>query len=271
MMLMRRMTVQCRPFVRSQHTNGYQNSPDIKSLGVLMSASIGLGFCMIKSFSDNEGSNSSALEPISGSSIQKDYPSKLTLGSSSAVLHAVSETSPRENSFRFSEKSPSGLSSSCDAAASANASENLTAEDLSSILGTLTLLRAGSEVPVSTLVNKTIVLYFSAHWCPPCRRFTPFLVQLYLALKQTRGEEMEFVFMSADNDESAFEEYRKEMPWLAVPFSAAEQRQQSLRSFFGVQGVPWLVTISPDGSIANANAVGNAMRDPEGRSFPWKR
>ena len=34
----------------------------------------------------------------------------------------------------------------------------------------------GKEVDKTVLAGKTIGVYFSAHWCPPCRGFTPKLV-----------------------------------------------------------------------------------------------
>ena len=40
--------------------------------------------------------------------------------------------------------------------------------------------KEGGEVTLETLQSKDVVgLYFSAHWCGPCRAFTPKLVQLY--------------------------------------------------------------------------------------------
>ena len=61
-------------------------------------------------------------------------------------------------------------------------------------------------------------LYFSAHWCPPCRGFTPKLADVY---KELNGLEKSFeiVFLSSDKSEDAFKEYFNEMPWLALPFT----------------------------------------------------
>ena len=65
---------------------------------------------------------------------------------------------------------------------------------------------------------KTIGFYFSAHWCSPCREFTPKLSELYKEFKST-SDLFDIVFVSSDNDEKSFDEYRKEMPWLAVPLN----------------------------------------------------
>ena len=35
----------------------------------------------------------------------------------------------------------------------------------------------GKKVSNSVLSGKTVGIYFSAHWCPPCRSFTPNLVK----------------------------------------------------------------------------------------------
>merc|ERR1712048_719448 len=51
--------------------------------------------------------------------------------------------------------------------------------------------------------GKPIGLYFSAHWCPPCRGFTPKLAECYNAL-QAAGKPFEVVFLSSDRDDDAF-------------------------------------------------------------------
>lgn len=58
----------------------------------------------------------------------------------------------------------------------------------------------GAIVPLKALEGKTILLYFSAHWCPPCRQFTPMLISFYKQLRLQRGD-FEIVFMSRDKDE----------------------------------------------------------------------
>ena len=69
--------------------------------------------------------------------------------------------------------------------------------------------------------GKVLGLYFSAHWCPPCRAFTPQLAQWYQKVKESsNGNNFDIVFLSSDRDEAGFDEYLKEMPWYAVPYSA---------------------------------------------------
>jgi nucleoredoxin len=148
----------------------------------------------------------------------------------------------------------------------------MTSADLEGFLGCPALLGTGGEalVPVASLVGKTVALYFSASWCPPCQRFTPHLAETYAALQAHAPRNVEFVFVSLDTDAAAFNAYRARMPWPALPFTVAQQRGKQLQAFFGAQGVPWLVTVNPDGTVANANAVRCAYADARGEHFPWE-
>lgn len=58
-----------------------------------------------------------------------------------------------------------------------------------------------------------------AHWCPPCRNFTPKLAEIFKGMTDEMKGKLEIVFVSYDRNQSDFEEYFKEMPWKALPFS----------------------------------------------------
>ncbi|GAB4839787.1 hypothetical protein Ancab_020497 [Ancistrocladus abbreviatus] len=95
--------------------------------------------------------------------------------------------------------------------------------------------KSGSKVPVSNLVGKHILLYFSAHWCPPCRSFTPELIKAYHEIKE-KEDAFEVIFISSDSDQSSFDEYYSSMPWLALPFG--DKIKASLSRRFKVAGIP---------------------------------
>ncbi|RDX96347.1 RNA pseudouridine synthase 2, chloroplastic, partial [Mucuna pruriens] len=117
------------------------------------------------------------------------------------------------------------------------------------ILFRLTGYCSCTQVPVDSLVGKTIGLYFSAEWCVPCAKFTPKLISVYEKIKHElaeKGEEdFEVVLISSDRDQASFDSYYSSMPWLALPFGDPEIK--NLVRHFNVQGVPWLVIIGPDG------------------------
>jgi nucleoredoxin len=132
-------------------------------------------------------------------------------------------------------------------------------------LGSVFVDNKKKEYGLDYLEGKVIGLYFSAHWCPPCRGFTPKLVELYNKLK-AEGKNFEIIFCSSDRDEESFGEYFGEMPWLALPFSE-RGRKADLSSRFGVEGIPTLVILEgTSGKVITTNGRG-AVEDPDG--FPW--
>jgi len=113
---------------------------------------------------------------------------------------------------------------------------------------------------------KYIGLYFSAHWCPPCRQFTPALIKAYNDHLKAKG--LEIIFVSSDRSAAEFTEYYGTMPWLAIPNGDA--RKKKLDKLFGVQGIPTFALIDANtGETVSANARGRVSMDPEGKEFPW--
>lgn len=109
------------------------------------------------------------------------------------------------------------------------------------------------QIPVSNLVGKDILLYFSAHWCPPCRAFTPTLTKVYQEIKE-KGNNLEIIFISSDKDQASFDDYFSKMPWLALPFG--DKRKESLSRLFKLRGIPMLVAIGPHGRTVSTEARG---------------
>lgn len=112
--------------------------------------------------------------------------------------------------------------------------------------------------------GKHIGLYFSAHWCPPCRGFTPKLAEFY---KAGLKDKMEIVFVSSDKDEKGFKDYFADMPWLALPY-AKRQEKEVLSESFGVQGIPSFVVLSPDGTLLTTDGRSKLMNDTKGETLP---
>jgi len=129
------------------------------------------------------------------------------------------------------------------------------------------LKTASGLVATGDAINgKTLGIYFSAHWCPPCRSFTPKLAQAYKSLKQA-GKDFEIVFVSSDRDEAAFNGYFGEMPWLALPFGERKIKS-ALSEKFGVAGIPMLVLLDAEGNLITTNGRAKIMEQPDGRWIP---
>lgn len=108
-------------------------------------------------------------------------------------------------------------------------------------------------------------LYFSAHWCPPCRSFTPKLAALYNELNEA-GKPFEIVFLSSDHTEEGFNDYHASMPWLALPFRD-RQTKNDLSKLLGVNGIPMFVLFRRDGTLITKNGREAAGYGAE--FFPW--
>jgi len=122
---------------------------------------------------------------------------------------------------------------------------------MQSVIGSGSLLGKSGEVPFSDLKADVIGLYFSAHWCGPCRAFTPTLAKVYNEMKAA-NKNFEIVFVSSDRAQSAFDEYYRTMPWLALPFG--DKRKNVLSSAFQVAGIPTLIVLRKDGTMISNTA-----------------
>ena len=139
--------------------------------------------------------------------------------------------------------------------------------DFSELFGAELLSKSGNVETSEVLSGKYVMVYFSAHWCPPCRGFTPSLIKFYDSLKAKR-DDFELVFVSSDRDEKSFDEYYGEMTCHALPYSKRDLKT-TLSKTFKVNGIPTLVIIDPDGKTITTDARTDVSSDPEGAKFPW--
>ena len=150
------------------------------------------------------------------------------------------------------------------------------------ILGSIELVRGGdapddlkspAAIPAAeALSNRTCLIYFSAHWCPPCQRFTPTLATLYKKMKSAGAHDFEIVYVSLDRSQGQFDDYTAHMPWLCVPWGEGTQDvRMKLAAQFGAQGIPHLVAVDADGTtVLTDEGVQEVAVDPDGDNFPWR-
>jgi nucleoredoxin len=109
--------------------------------------------------------------------------------------------------------------------------------------------------------KKLIALYFSAHWCAPCRKFTPELVDYYNRVA-TQHPEFEIVFVSFDKSQFAMETYMREanMPWPAIDFQKLGGKE-AIRKYAG-DGIPCLVLVDATGKVISSTYAGAQYLGP---------
>ena len=123
---------------------------------------------------------------------------------------------------------------------------------------------SGDNVTAATddpLAGKEIIaVYYSAHWCPPCRAFTPKLVEFYNDNK-AKYPKFELIFMSSDKSADAMKGYMTEtkMPWLALKY---DKRKIEALSKHSASGIPYLVVLDADGNELIAKAKDQDWRPP---------
>ncbi len=125
----------------------------------------------------------------------------------------------------------------------------------------------GAEVDRDTAIKgKLVGLYFSAHWCPPCRSFTPQLVEF----RNRHAGEFEVVFVSFDRSLEDQLKYMKSagMAWPAIAMD--NDAGKSLAEKFEVRGIPSLVVLGPDGKPLTLEGRNDIARDAEGALAKWK-
>mmetsp|Transcript_5067 Transcript_5067/g.16315 ORF Transcript_5067/g.16315 Transcript_5067/m.16315 type:complete len:339 (-) Transcript_5067:15-1031(-) len=112
-----------------------------------------------------------------------------------------------------------------------------------------------------------IAFYFSAHWCPPCRHFTPLLKKFVETLESNGERSLKVIFVSSDQSEHEMWKYMYEAhgDWLALAHSCREGKERLERQY-QVSGIPNLVVIDAVGRQAVRDARGELMAAASGSS-----
>eukprot|EP00092_Neocalanus_flemingeri_P067314 GFUD01082147.1.p1 GENE.GFUD01082147.1~~GFUD01082147.1.p1 ORF type:complete len:143 (+),score=56.40 GFUD01082147.1:211-639(+) len=141
---------------------------------------------------------------------------------------------------------------------------------MDSLAGVKLVKADGSSVEAEkALAGKDLVLYyFSGHWCPPCRRFTPMLKTFY---QEAAALGVEIVFVSSDRSEEAMVDYMKEShgDWFGVPFG--DKTKEQLSKKYDIAGIPSLVVVNLDGTVVTQEGDDDvANKTPAEAVAHWK-
>ncbi|CAD5218035.1 unnamed protein product [Bursaphelenchus xylophilus] len=141
--------------------------------------------------------------------------------------------------------------------------------------------KSGKLVDADVLHGKIVAFYFGAHWCEPCRRFTPILRDFYV---KAALQGVEIVWFSRDETMESMEEYFKEHGnWLRAPFQqpgckcccltfVKEQQGFNYLKKYHIDSLPTLIVVKPDGTAVNKNGVDDVYnKDPDDVVAEWKR
>jgi nucleoredoxin len=126
---------------------------------------------------------------------------------------------------------------------------------------------AGKSVPLDQLKGKVLGIYFSAHWCPPCRAFSPLLV----SFRDKNAKDFEVVFVSSDKtpkDQTAYMTEVK-MQWPTMKLNSAPAT--ALKKKYNVTGIPKLVIVAPNGETITENGRGEVTSSADKCLAEWQK
>jgi len=101
-----------------------------------------------------------------------------------------------------------------------------------------------------------ILVYFSAHWCPPCKGFTPVLKEFYEAMKD---HGVCIIFVSSDSSKEEMDSYfQKDHADYYVAEHEGEMGR-ALESNCGVSGIPSLCVVDKNGGMLSKEGRGKVQ------------
>lgn len=119
------------------------------------------------------------------------------------------------------------------------------------------------------------VLYFSAHWCPPCRKFTPQFVRQYDMHKKYEvpyRNRFEVIFVSNDRSEDKMDAYMKwaHMKWPALSWDSREDSPEITQ--YSCPGIPCVVVVDRNGRVlADSYEDGEYLGPEAPMKWLWRR
>ena len=125
--------------------------------------------------------------------------------------------------------------------------------------GDLVYLHQGSLVPFDDEEleqKKLYLLFFSANWSAPGRKFTPRLVEYYTRLAPQHPE-FELIFFSLDHSQFGMETYvtQSSMPWPLVAYDKAAAKVSDFRQNL-LHEIPCLVLVDAAGNVLSRSGGG---------------
>ena len=115
----------------------------------------------------------------------------------------------------------------------------------------------GTPVALGDYAGRFLLVDVWATWCGPCRGETPNLKKVY----EEFGDDPRFAILgiSLDSDKAAFTSYveRESIPWPQV--FAGEISGFDITSIWGIEGIPAILLIGPDGTLVAQHLRGEAI------------
>merc|ERR1712241_1588577 len=144
-------------------------------------------------------------------------------------------------------------------------------------IGDKLFVNKGGEISETTfdaakVGDKDLVgFYFSAHWCPPCRGFTPVLKDFYEELNEAQPGKLVVIFVTSDRDEESMKSYFAEHGDYYCFKYEDQTLIQTLKSNCSVNGIPPLAVVNKEGKcLKQGGRADVTSRSPKDVFNMWK-
>ena len=87
--------------------------------------------------------------------------------------------------------------------------------------------------------------------------FTPILAEFYSDVND-KDQLLEIVYIPFDKTKEEYEDFRKAMPWLALPYD--DPKKEALTKEYKIIGIPHLVVLKPDGTVVVPNGRADVQK-----------
>jgi thiol-disulfide isomerase/thioredoxin len=114
----------------------------------------------------------------------------------------------------------------------------------------------GTEIALSSLRGKVVLVDFWASWCGPCRKEMPNVVKAYAKFK-SKGFEIYGVSLDQDKDRWVEAIAKDGITWPQV--SELKQWESQVVKQFNIQGIPYTLLLDRDGKILAKNLRGEEL------------
>lgn len=108
----------------------------------------------------------------------------------------------------------------------------------------------GTEISLSDLRGKPVLLHFWATWCPPCVRELPHIANI----AADRSDDITVLAVSVGEDKETVREYIDSKDGDFASFVSGYDDDGSVSVLYTVTAIPYSIFISPDGIITEVQA-----------------